>query len=222
MPLCRGCVQPCDCSFSEDGFAAHRSPEEDTFAPPQANPALGRNFTLIEGNGSSLDPFVISFFDQGEFRPRTAEIQFQNIIVQTATLTTITPVGTGSAIYQSPIQFLINSNRADIHYYYLGASATLADVGDPTSNRRHMALFAEVELPLPGTPFDAPVGGQSTPSGVGDPLTLTASAFVPGVLWNFEFSPDGNTYTQGFYVTLYQNSGFPLSVYDLRIWVTQI
>lgn len=219
MPLCRGCVQPCDCSFSEDGFFAHRSPEEGTFAPPPANPALGRNFTLIEGNGTSLDPFVISFFDQDGFRPRTAEIQFQDFIVQHATLTT---VQTGSAIYQSPIQFLISDDRATIHYYYLGASVTFADVGDATSTRRHMALYAEVELPSPGTPFDCPVGGQSTPGGSSDPLTLTASAFVPGVLWNFEASPNGNTYTQGFYVTLYQNSGSPIAVSDLRVWITQL
>lgn len=212
MATCGGrCTQACSCSFSEDGFHANL-----------ASPVNGRNFTLLDGNGTPQDPFTISFFDQEDFRPRTAEIQYQNITVNTGVPTNAT---NGSAVYESPIRFLVSANKAALHYYYIGASVTFAETADASSNRKHLRLSAEIEWPLPGSVVSTVIGGQTIPGGGSDPLTLTASAYLPGVLWNWEAAFggfDGNVYNQAFNLAVYQNSGGPVAVSDLKIWITQI
>lgn len=214
MAICGNCKQPCSCLITEDGiWGGHEE--------------LGRNFTQVEGTGTTEDPYVIHFMDQMEFRPQTAEIMFNNVSVPNAAVHTLIVTGISShVVYQSPRDFLIREpalttpvyRYASGSFYIMGASATFAQATDTTANIRAIALSAILESPA-GNPVEVFIGGQTSPGGNTDPLTLSCEGMSPGL---FTQAPGLGSITQQFSLSLLQDSGAPLIASDIRIWMTQI
>lgn len=215
MAICGNCKQPCSCLIKEDGlWTGHTE--------------LGRNFTQVDGSGTTEDPYTIHFMDQDEFRPRTSEIAFDSFSLVSGTFTSLFshPLAVSRPLYESPSDFLIREpsmtntvhRYADGNFYSMGASATFSETVDATSNIRQILLVAMVESPL-GNPVESILGAKTTPGGSVDPLTLSCEAFVPGI-----FITVGGLggIRQQFGVILYQDSGSTLLVTDIRIWMTQI
>jgi|SRR5688572_3108077 len=207
MPTC-GCVQDCNCFLSEDGFWA-------------GHPELGRNFTLINGVGSEAEPFSVSFLDQEEFRPRTAEISFPNRLVTNDTYTQVDAGPIDSTIvYESPEPFVLKDDvgfhrYAEPNFVIIGAAATFPESAVTTTSRE-MLLENVRGQSFPGQAWI--IAGQTAP-GTTDPITLSCSVMFPGVFFNV----DGvGPIRQQFRIHLYQNSGASMTVTDIKLWITEI
>lgn|SRR5688572_4879250 len=209
MPSC-GCVQGCNCYLSEDGFWA-------------GHPELGRNFTLVNGVGSDADPYSVSFLDQEEFRPRTAEISFPDRSVNNDTYTEV-PVGPvpSTITYESPEPFVIRQSNgfhrySEVNFIIIGAAATFPESAVSTTSRQ--ILLEDVRggtSPLTASAWI--IAGQTVP-GAADPLTLSCSVMFPGVFFNI----DGvGPLRHQFRIHLYQNSGATMVVSNIKLWITEI
>lgn len=213
MPIC-GCVESCNCTVAQDGYWGN-------------HPELGRNFSNVTGDGSSSDPFVITFLDSLEFRPRTAEIGWKDFSL-VSTSSNFTPVSFTAdqdsfLIYESPIHFVVRDpfsfeyRYSDFNYMYIGASVTFAETADASTNDRQIALanlYAEV---FPATSHV--IAASQSPGGNADPLTLTCEAFWPGIF--LTVTGVGNV-RQEFQLYVYQNSGSNIVLSDIKIWITEI
>ena len=215
MPACGNCIQPCSCTISEDGIRA-------------GHLELGRNFTQVNGSGTTDDPYVFSFLDQKEFRPRTAEIQLSSRTISSGSTHSMVlsgPDPRGNLLYESPINFVVKdfSSTDNLYrylggnFYYIGASVTFAEAADVTSNARQMWLTSVRGNSFPAS--DYVVGGQTAPGGGQDPLTLQCGGITPGIF--FQVPAVGDVTVQ-FDLSVFQDSGSPIAMSDLKIWVTQI
>lgn len=217
MPVkCPGCGTECNCFVSEDGYRG-------------GHPELGRNFTTIQGDGSADNPYVFSFLDQMEFRPRTSEFRVNNTPLPDDSVTTLIAVpGTSTILYQSPINFIYRDPEEIEDYKYIqgnffiiGASVTFAEASDSPDNARQLVLSNMRSNNGVNTPGG--MAGQTTPGGNSDPLTLSCEA-----LWAGTFSPIqvpgiiGVTATNAFSVHVLQRSGGPILLTDIRVWLTEV
>jgi hypothetical protein len=211
MPVC-GCTGACNCFISEDGYLS-------------GHPELGRNFTQVEGNGTEANPYTFHFYDSLEFRPRTVEISVPNRTIPHDTYMEVQGDGAniGAPLYESPSQFVFNDPLIESmvlftgNYFVFGATATFAQAADTTAKIRKMLIVNT--RGMAGTGDNYVAGGQTTPGGSTDPITLSCETMNPGL---FDVLTGLETIIGGFQVYLYQNSGAPLNVTDIRIWLTQI
>ena len=203
-----GCTQGCNCFVSEDGWAAGHA-------------ELGRNFTQVEGNGSSSNPFVIHFLDSDAFRPRTAEILIDSQTFQSDPSASVERItNPGSFIYESPLSFIVINATPGIHYvaatyYMIGASVTFAETTDSTTNTQRALLLEGDRLGGIAYAF----GGQTIPGLSTDPLTLTVQGFSASI---FTGVPGLPTIVNAFALSVSQSSGSPILVSNIRVWITQI
>lgn len=211
MPVTCGCTQACNCTISEDGYLS-------------GHPELGRNFTQIDGIGNSTDPYVFHFYDQEEFRPRAAELSVPNQNIPNNTYTNIQDSGNiASIIYQSPKTFLFNDPFIDNleifegNYFIFGATATFDQAADTSATYREMLLINTRGISGVGDNYIS--GAQLTPGGSTDPITVSCETLNPGL---FNSLTGLEAILGAFQVYLFQNSGAPLGVSDIRIWLTQI
>lgn len=224
MPTCGQCTGPCNCYVTEDGFFS-------------GNPEEGRNTTQLSGSGTTEDPYVVHFLDQEEFRPRTAEFTFSNFTMAASSgadsgdIKVIGSLSPGHTVqYVSPINFIIgdpstggstgydgNPRYLQGHYWIIGATITYAQAADTASDYRYLLVAAaqgsvgSINLPV--------VAAQTTSGGGSDPLTLSCEGFFPGV-----WTPVSGlaSIIQQFEVYGFQDSGGPLAVSELKVWITQI
>lgn len=222
MPLCGNCGQPCNCFISNDGLFAGAGSED-----------LGRNFTEVSGNGSAEDPYIISFLDSEEFRPKTAEVTFENITLPIGNtggngnfsrVQSANAFAPGSAIvYESPIHFLVRDSftgdpgYAQANFFYLGASATFSPLSDVTSNARMLVLGTSKVDPNLDSHI---IAGQTGAGGGGLSRTLTVEGYTVGT---FIVSPGLQTLVQSFILWIYADtSSTSITISNLRFWMIQI
>lgn len=213
MPACGNCSQSCNCVLSEDGFFSGHTEE-------------GRPFTQVEGSGTTEDPYVIHFIDQELFRPKAAEIQWQDGSCPDSTggfgdLDFIADITPGSSIiYESPIKFLIDDlnngdpRYANSHYFIIGASVTFAETGDAQSNPKMLLIVSG--KPTTGLRV---IGGQTIPGAGADPMTLSAQGYTIG-----RVNPIAGVgaFINQFDLWLYQDTGAAVAISNIKVWMTQI
>lgn len=209
MANCVTCTNPCTCTLFTDGLFA-------------GSPELGRNFTAVEGTGSTDDPYVIHFYDQNEFRPKSAEITWKDVIlpnnIAQPNVLSFTPFG--SYKYQSPINFIIKT-VSDIYlqsnFFVIGCSVTFAETADSGSSGKRIQLKT-YRGPVIGF-TTVVIGGQTVAAGGGDPMTLSCQTFHPGLL---QVDPSLTKPVTIFQLEVFQNSGSDILLSDIRIWMSQI
>lgn len=221
--LCRKCVNACNCIWSNDGIEA-------------GHPEFGRNTNDVAGSGTTEDPFVISFLDQKEFRPRTAEINYSNLTIPSAATyksAFSNTTSTSTLLYESSIHFVLRDflqpnffpySYANLGFAMIGASVTFAQVSDTKDKIRGMVLTAVRGLAFPAETYI--LGGQTTPGGVADhpftdnnPLTLSCEGIASGV---FFVNPLAPAIKQELGLYILQNSGSDLLISNIKIWMTEI
>lgn len=215
MP-CPGCGAECNCHISEDGFWG-------------GHPEMGRNFSTVQGNGTPDNPYVFSFLDQMEFRPRTAEFKVNDTVLAHNDATTLIAVpGTSTILYQSPINFIYKDPLGVEDYKYVtgnffifGASVTFAETNDSINNSRVLVLSNLRHNN--GVNTSGIMAAQTTPGDSSDPITLSCEALWAGT-FSFIDTPSGTPTkaTNAFSVHVLQRSGGPILLTDIRVWMTEI
>lgn len=209
MVMC-GCISPCNCSISEDGYFGNA-------------PSRGRANTQVTGNGSVSDPFVLSFIDSVNFRPQAAEVRYPNRTVADGTTTTISSPSSpfkGIVIYQTPglvlLAFsLFNSIVLNAHYFIVGASVEWAATG-PLGGRN---LWIEADTSGPNVLPNRVIAGTSQ-SATNTVTVQTCSGYFPGI---YTFNLDTSGFTSEFKIGVKQDGvavGIPIS--NIKFWVTTI
>lgn len=222
MPNCK-CIKPCNCHFTEDGLFF-------------GNPSFGRHHTQVSGSGTTDNPFVISFADQLEYYPRTAEFQFEDISLGSAAgegqLRELGDSEGATILYQSPISFLLIHDYQfgpDTQYpeiirgshFIVGASATFSDTAnDPNGKFKQLVITSSLRGISDEDPvIEKIIAAQSVPNIGGDPKTLTATGMTPVSF----YEPSGiKGIHHIIHVYVNQNSGSSVAVSNLKVWVTQI
>jgi hypothetical protein len=218
MPACGNCTNPCNCNFSEDGALSFSSLN------------LGRNFTSISGSGTEDDPYEISFLDQEEYRPKTAEINITGFTLSDSTgsgnfnsVLNEADISDASLTYESPIKFIVRDTTTfkfryiQSNFFIIGASLSFPETTETTSAMKHL-MITTTRTYFPTNTREV-IAAHSTPGAGGDPVTLSCAGIVSGV---FSLVPVLETVIQEFFVYAYQDTGAPITITGGKIWVTAI
>lgn len=212
MPHQCGCVTPCNCIMEEDGYWAER-------------PQDGRRNTILSGSGTPNDPFTISFMQSEFFRPSAGELVPSSlpIVLASGSNDSITQSEV-TVSYQTPGEIFINFALNPViltaligNFMLVGASAAFA--ASNTTGTRSIGI---------GTnhPFTAVTrfvtsseqGGSSTRSSY-----VQASGFASGNLDKTGLlSGITDSKIAPFSLTIFQSSGGPIDVTQVKFWVAVI
>lgn len=212
MPTCSNeCTTPCNCYIEEDGYYAER-------------PQDGRHNIMVSGNATIEDPLTFSFMHSEFFRPPAAEIQTSTFNLPNNSSEEPQGSGYNVTVYQTPSAILIASpigfagiaSNAFSNFFMCGASATFP------ANATGLRLIS-ISTSHPKTDVPYQVAGNVQPAVASRESKLSCSGFVPGYLKPTLLSPGVVDFrTSPFIVTVWQTSGVPLVVTNIKLWVSKI
>lgn len=197
------CTTPCTCIFADDGIKVINNNYV-------VNTGEGRRNTVVDGSGTVSDPYTISFIDSEFYRPNAAEIGYPP---QTANTGGEDDFQGGFVVYQTP-EVIITSPTADFtvkgFFYVVGATVEFAA---NTTGTRKIYIYTN-DSPSLGPLHHIAAATADAPA---ESFTMSCSGFWPG-----KFDDSGNTPVLGvsrFLVRVFQDSGGPLGISNMKFWV---